>query len=90
MMESSTFPDISLRLAELMPKLKGRVLPNQPMAPLTWFRVGGAAQIMFTPADEEDLAYFLSRLPDEIAVTAVGLGSNLIVRDGGVEGSGCG
>jgi UDP-N-acetylmuramate dehydrogenase len=86
MMESSMFPDISLRLAELMPKLKGRVLPNQPLAPLTWFRVGGAAQILFTPADEEDLAYFLSRLPDQIAVTAVGLGSNLIVRDGGVEG----
>jgi len=86
MTESPVFPDIAPRIAELMPKLKGRVLPNQPLAPLTWFRVGGNAQILFTPADEEDLAYFLSRLPDEIAVTMVGVGSNLIVRDGGVEG----
>ncbi|MCA3563863.1 MAG: UDP-N-acetylmuramate dehydrogenase [Methylocystis sp.] len=85
-MENPIFPDLSPRLLELMPKLKGRLLPNQPLAPLTWFRAGGAAQIVFTPADEEDLAYFLSRLPDEIAVTTVGVGSNLIVRDGGVEG----
>jgi UDP-N-acetylmuramate dehydrogenase len=86
MTENAPFPDIAPRIAELMPKLKGRLLPNQPLAPLTWFRVGGAAQALFTPADEEDLAYFLSRLPDEIAVTTVGVGSNLIVRDGGVEG----
>ncbi len=80
------FPDLTPQLTALMPKLKGRLLPNQPMAPLTWFRAGGAAQMLFTPADEEDLAYFLSRLPEDIPVTTVGVGSNLIVRDGGLEG----
>jgi UDP-N-acetylmuramate dehydrogenase len=80
------FPDLTIGLTARMPKLRGRLLPNQPLAPLTWFRVGGAAQILFTPADEDDLAYFLAELPLEIAVTTVGVGSNLIVRDGGVEG----
>jgi UDP-N-acetylmuramate dehydrogenase len=79
-------PDLTPRLQESMPKLRGRMLANQPMAPLTWFRVGGLAQLLFTPADEEDLAYFLSKLPEDIAVTTVGVGSNLIVRDGGLEG----
>ncbi len=79
-------PDLTPRLQESMPKLRGRMLANQPMAPLTWFRVGGLAQLLFTPADEEDLAYFLSKLPGDIAVTTVGVGSNLIVRDGGLEG----
>jgi UDP-N-acetylmuramate dehydrogenase len=82
----SLFPDLTPRLVELMPRLKGRLLANQPMAPLTWFRVGGVAQALFTPADEDDLAYFLASLPAEIPVTVVGVGSNLIVRDGGVEG----
>jgi UDP-N-acetylmuramate dehydrogenase len=53
---------------------------------LTWFRVGGPAQVLFTPSDEDDLAYFLKALPDELAVTVVGVGSNLIVRDGGMPG----
>jgi UDP-N-acetylmuramate dehydrogenase len=69
-----------------MPGLRGRLLANEPLAPLTWFRVGGPAQMLFTPADENDLAYFLSRLPPEINVHTVGVGSNLIVRDGGIEG----
>nr|WP_246546552.1 UDP-N-acetylmuramate dehydrogenase [Ancylobacter defluvii] len=69
-----------------MPELRGRLLANQPLAPLTWFRVGGPAQVLYTPADEDDLGYFLARLPEEIPVTVVGLGSNLIVRDGGVAG----
>ncbi|MGL4240330.1 MAG: UDP-N-acetylmuramate dehydrogenase [Beijerinckiaceae bacterium] len=86
MTDTPLFPDLAPRLTELMPRLKGRMLPNQPLAPLTWFRVGGAAQILFTPADEDDLAYFLANLPAEIPVTTVGVGSNLIVRDGGVEG----
>ncbi len=80
------FPDISVGLSSRMPKLRGRLLANQSMAPLTWFRVGGMAQVLFTPADEDDLAYFLANLPEEIAVTTVGVGSNLIVRDGGIEG----
>jgi UDP-N-acetylmuramate dehydrogenase len=81
-----SFPDMALGLAAALPKLRGRLLANQPMADLTWFRVGGPAQILFSPADEEDLAYFLSNLADDIPVTAVGLGSNLLVRDRGVPG----
>src|SRR5712692_6852302 len=81
-----TFPDIAPDLKARMPKLRGRLLPNQPLAELTWFRVGGPAQVLFMPEDEADLAYFLAALPDEIPVTVIGLGSNLIVRDGGVPG----
>ncbi|MDP4593829.1 MAG: UDP-N-acetylmuramate dehydrogenase [Beijerinckiaceae bacterium] len=81
-----SFPDISADLAALMPQLRGRVSANQSLAPFTWFKVGGPAQILFTPADEPDLAYFLQSLPADIAVTQIGLGSNLIVRDGGVPG----
>ena len=69
-----------------MPDLRGRLLANEMLGPLTWFRVGGPAQILFTPADADDLAYFLSKLPKEISVYAVGVGSNLIVRDGGMPG----
>nr|HAQ93805.1 UDP-N-acetylenolpyruvoylglucosamine reductase [Afipia sp.] len=80
------FPDISADLKSAMPDLRGRLLANESLAPLTWFRVGGPAQILFTPADEDDLAYFLMRLPQDIPVYTVGVGSNLIVRDGGVSG----
>ncbi len=69
-----------------MPALRGRLMPNEPLAPLTWFRVGGPAQVLFLPDDESDLAYFLANLPPEIPVIVIGLGSNLIVRDGGVPG----
>jgi UDP-N-acetylmuramate dehydrogenase len=69
-----------------MPDLRGRLLANQSLAELTWFRVGGPAQVLFTPADEDDLAYFLERLPAELPVYVVGVGSNLIVRDGGMPG----
>ena len=69
-----------------MPQLRGRLLANQPLAELTWFRVGGPAQVMFMPEDENDLAYFLKELAPDIPVIVIGLGSNLIVRDGGVPG----
>ena len=69
-----------------MPRLRGRLIANQPLAELTWFRVGGPAQALFMPEDEQDLSYFLAHLPPEIPVTVIGLGSNLIVRDGGVPG----
>src|SRR5580700_12138789 len=82
-----SFPDIGPDLKSTMPKLRGRLLSNQPLAELTWFRVGGPAQILFMPEDEADLSYFLSSLPGDIAITVVGLGSNLIVRDGGVRGA---
>ncbi|MBN9587110.1 MAG: UDP-N-acetylenolpyruvoylglucosamine reductase [Afipia sp. 62-7] len=81
-----SFPDISADLKSVMPDLRGRLLANESLALLTWFRVGGPAQILFTPADEDDLAYFLMRLPNDIPVYTVGVGSNLIVRDGGVPG----
>jgi UDP-N-acetylmuramate dehydrogenase len=82
-----SFPDIASDLKSRMPNLRGRLLSNQPIAELTWFRVGGPVQLLFMPEDEADLSYFLSNLPGEIAVTVVGLGSNLIVRDGGVPGA---
>jgi UDP-N-acetylmuramate dehydrogenase len=81
-----TFPDITSSLKSAMPSLRGRLLANQSLAELTWFRVGGPAQVLFMPEDESDLAYFLGALPADIAVTVIGLGSNLIVRDGGVAG----
>lgn len=80
------FPDITADLRQAAPDLRGRLLANLEMAPLTWFRAGGPAQVLFTPADEEDLAYLLANLPADVPVTVVGLGSNLIVRDGGIPG----
>jgi UDP-N-acetylmuramate dehydrogenase len=81
-----TFPDITSDLKAAMPDLRGRLLPNQSLAELTWFRVGGPAQVLFTPSDEDDLGYFLAHLPREFPVYVVGVGSNLIVRDGGLPG----
>src|SRR3954465_4663340 len=69
-----------------MPELRGRLLANQSLAELTWFRGGGPAQVLFTPVDEDDLAYFLKLLPKQWPVYVVGVGSNLIVRDGGMSG----
>jgi UDP-N-acetylmuramate dehydrogenase len=83
---SVAFPDITPELKAAMPQLRGRLLANQSLAELTWFRVGGPAQVLFTPADESDLAYFLKHLPGDIPVYVVGVGSNLIVRDGGIAG----
>jgi UDP-N-acetylmuramate dehydrogenase len=82
-----TFPDIVPAVKKDMPDLRGRLLANQTLKDLTWFRVGGAAQLLFMPEDEADLAYFLANLPADIPVTVIGLGSNLIVRDGGVPGA---
>jgi UDP-N-acetylmuramate dehydrogenase len=80
------FPDLAPELKAAMPELRGRLLANEQLGPLTWFRVGGPAQLLFTPTDENDLAYFLAHLPGEIPVYVVGVGSNLIVRDGGMPG----
>jgi UDP-N-acetylmuramate dehydrogenase len=73
-------------IAALATNLCGRLTADAPLAPFTWFRAGGPAELLFQPADEDDLSYLLSRLPDEIPVTVIGLGSNLIIRDGGVKG----
>jgi len=69
-----------------MPETRGTLTADRPMAELTWLRVGGPADVLFQPADAEDLAAFLGALPAEVPVMAVGVGSNLIVRDGGIEG----
>jgi UDP-N-acetylmuramate dehydrogenase len=80
------FADLVPELKACLPNLRGRLMSNQPLAELTWFRVGGPAQVLFVPDDEADLAYVLAQLPTDIPVTVVGLGSNLIVREGGVPG----
>lgn len=80
------FPDLTAELLHVAPELRGRLLPNAALSELTWLRVGGPAQALFTPADEEDLSYFLSCCPSEIPVTVIGVGSNLLARDGGVPG----
>jgi UDP-N-acetylmuramate dehydrogenase len=79
--------DLTAAVKKAMPDLRGRLLANQPLAELTWFRVGGPAELLFMPEDEADLSYFLANLAADMAVTVVGLGSNLIVRDGGVPGA---
>ncbi|MGP0061756.1 MAG: UDP-N-acetylmuramate dehydrogenase [Beijerinckiaceae bacterium] len=80
------FPDITRDLACAMPDLRGKLRAHVPLAPFTWFKTGGAAQAMFWPEDNEDLAYVLARLDPAIPVMPLGLGSNLLVRDGGIEG----
>jgi UDP-N-acetylmuramate dehydrogenase len=69
-----------------LPKVRGRLTPNAPLAPLVWFKSGGNAEWLFEPADEEDLVNFLSELDPHVPVMGLGLGSNMIVRDGGVPG----
>jgi len=74
------------KLQKNLAGIRGRLQADGDMSKLTWFRVGGPADILFQPADEEDLTNFLKALPEEIPVTVVGVGSNLLVRDGGIEG----
>lgn len=66
--------------------LRGRLTPDTGMDKITWFRAGGPAQVLFQPADEEDLSSFLKAVPEEVPILVVGIGSNLLVRDGGVPG----
>jgi UDP-N-acetylmuramate dehydrogenase len=81
-----TFPDLIADLKARLPELKGRLSANVSLADITWFRVGGPAQVLYAPADEADLAYFLKGAPSDLPVTTIGLGSNLLVRDGGLPG----
>ena len=69
-----------------LPTVRGKLLLNEALAPYTWFRVGGPAEALFIPADEDDLIDFLKALPAEVPVYPFGVGSNLIVRDGGMPG----
>ncbi|CAA7622558.1 UDP-N-acetylenolpyruvoylglucosamine reductase [Candidatus Terasakiella magnetica] len=71
---------------DALPSVRGRISFDAPMAPFTWFRVGGKAEVLYRPADLDDLIGFLAELPLEIPVTVIGVGSNLLVRDGGVPG----
>lgn len=73
-------------LAELLPDLRGKLRQNVALSDLTWFRVGGAAAYLFTPADKDDLAYFLQNCPEEVPLYVLGAGSNSLVRDGGFAG----
>ncbi len=73
-------------LLERLPHMRGKLIPNAPLADQTWFRVGGPAEVLFRPVDQDDLAHFLAKCPDDIPITVIGLASNLLVRDGGVPG----
>jgi UDP-N-acetylmuramate dehydrogenase len=81
-----TFPDIVPQLKAQMPELRGRLLANQPLSTVSWFRTGGPAQAFYMPEDETDLSYFLKNLPADVPLTVIGASSNLIIRDGGVPG----
>lgn len=69
-----------------LPTVRGKYIENADLSALTWFRVGGLADVLFMPADEEDLSHFLKETPEDIPVFVMGVGSNLLVRDGGVRG----
>ncbi|MFN4091259.1 MAG: UDP-N-acetylmuramate dehydrogenase [Brevundimonas sp.] len=72
--------------SDSLPVIRGKLLRDEPLGPYTWFRVGGAADALFIPADADDLADFLKALDPGVPVTVLGVGSNVIIRDGGVEG----
>lgn len=76
----------SPHLLDRLPPVRGRYTADAPLAQVTWFRVGGPAEVMFRPADVDDLAQFLARKPDDVPVTVIGVASNLLVRDGGIPG----
>ena len=78
--------DLESRLVASLPELRGRLKAEAPLKDFTWFRAGGPAEVLYSPADEADLGYFLRETPSGIPVTIIGLGSNLLVRDGGIEG----
>jgi UDP-N-acetylmuramate dehydrogenase len=73
-------------LIDRLPKPRGRLTADAPLGQQTWFRTGGPAEVLFRPADTADLASFLRELPDDVPVTVLGVGSNLLVRDGGIKG----
>jgi len=73
-------------LIDRLPSPRGRLTADAPLGPQTWFRAGGNAEVLFRPADTQDLATFLAALPREVPVTVLGVGSNVLVRDGGIKG----
>ena len=74
------------KLGDRLAGLRGRMTPNAEMDKITWFRAGGLADALYQPADEEDLAAFLKAVPQDVPITVVGIGSNLLVREGGIPG----
>ncbi|CAG0996123.1 UDP-N-acetylmuramate dehydrogenase [Rhizobiaceae bacterium] len=74
------------RLADRLSGVRGKITPNAEMEKITWFRAGGLAEALFQPADEDDLAIFLKAVPEDVPVMVVGIGSNLLVREGGIPG----
>lgn len=81
-----SFPNLINELGLDVSAIRGKLTANQPLSAVTWFRVGGPAQLLFQPADTSDLAAFLALLPQQVPVLPIGLGSNLLVRDGGIAG----
>lgn len=73
-------------LIDRLPRPRGRLTADAPLGPQTWFRAGGSAEVLFRPTDVEDLASFMAGLPSDVPVTVLGVGSNILVRDGGVKG----
>lgn len=83
---AQTGPGFAPGLVDRLPPVRGRLTANAPIAQMTWLRVGGPAEVLFKPADRDDLAAFMAALPEDIPVTAIGVASNLLIRDGGVPG----
>ena len=86
MNEASVASNLAADLTARLPELRGKLKAGAILADLTWFRVGGPADVLYSPDDETDLSYFMANTPPEIYVTVIGLGSNLLVRDGGIGG----
>ena len=86
MNDAKVASDLAGDLAAQLPELRGKLKAGAVLADVTWFRVGGPAEVLYSPADEADLSYFMANTPPDIPVTIIGLGSNLLVRDGGIGG----
>jgi UDP-N-acetylmuramate dehydrogenase len=86
MNEATAAGDLAGELSVRLPELRGKLKAGAVLADVTWFRVGGPAEVLYSPADEADLAYFMANTPADVPVTIIGLGSNLLVRDGGIAG----
>jgi len=82
----SALPAPTAPLIDRLPRVRGRLVADAPLALQTWFRVGGPAEVLFQPDDVEDLATFLAGTPDDVPLTVIGLASNLLIRDGGIPG----
>jgi len=78
--------EFHLGLLERLPPVRGEYMENASLARYTWFRTGGPAEVLFKPADADDLAAFMDGKPSDVPVTVIGVGSNLLIRDGGVPG----